>query len=156
MTQIIAAIVALALLTLQPSGALAVGEHSGFGGVWQGTLSGQPIRACFNQADGGSFGAYYYLAHLQTIALQQSDDEDRTFIEGLQKDDPKAPRWTFDKTEGVTLTGHWSAGARSLPIRLSRVPQTKLKADETPCGSMLFHGPRLQGVHTVSSAAVKD
>src|SRR5438552_2664053 len=100
MARIIAAIAAVAVLMLQPSRALAAAEPSGLGGVWQGTLSGQPIRVCFNQTDWGSFGAYYYQAHLQTISLQQSDDDDRTFVEGLEQRDAKAPRWTIDKTEG--------------------------------------------------------
>lgn len=127
-----------------------------FAGVWQGTIGAQPVRACFNEREWGTFGAYYYLSHLEAIALQQPDGQARAFIEGYDEHDSKSPRWTFDKLAPDSLAGYWAGGGRSLPIQLTRVPGVKLSEDETPCGSMAFQEPRLKGVRTVTRAAAKD
>jgi hypothetical protein len=141
-----------AAAAFQPPAFPASGQAN-VAGVWDGTLGNQPIRVCFNEKDWGTVGAYYYRSHLQAIPLQQPDEKNATFVEG---DSAKAPTWTFDKTEANAITGQWSQGARKLPLKLSRVPGLRLKDDESPCGSMLFQGPRIDGVRVISKPAIKD
>lgn len=150
MHRIFSGIVSAAVLLASPAHAR---PGAGLTGVWRGTLGSQPVQACINHREGDNFGAYYYQAHLQAIALQQSNEDSRTFIEGVDRDDAKAPRWTFENSSADALTGHWVQGTRSLPIKLSRVPGLRLKEDETPCGSMLFQAPRLQGMRTIAKPA---
>jgi hypothetical protein len=125
-------------------------------GVWQGTLGGAPVRVCFNQRDAETFGQYYYLSHLEAIPLQQPNGRGRTFVEGFDERDSKSPRWTVDKTAPGGIAGHWTKAAKSLPIQLTRVAAPPPKEDETPCGSMAFQQPRLEGVRTVTKPAIKD
>jgi hypothetical protein len=122
-------------------------------GVWDGTIGGLPVRACFNQRDWGTFGGYYYRLRLETIPLQLPDGETRTFVEGHSEKDNKAPRWTFETIGADRLSGSWKQAGRTLPIRLTRVSTAGLGEDETPCGSMTFHKPRFTGIKIVTKAA---
>ena len=153
MHRIFAGIVSAAVLFCVPA---AAQSSAGVAGVWQGTVGGQQIRACFNQRESSTFGAYYYLNHLVSIPLQQPDDKKLTFVEGGDERDSASPRWTFDKSAPDRLAGTWTQAARTLPIALTRVPLPKLSEDDTPCGSMVFQKPRLEGVRTVTKPAAKD
>ena len=145
----------LATLVALTSAAPAISATSPLPGVWQGTLGAQPIRACFNQRDWGPYGAYYYMSHLNTIALEQPDGGGQGFVEGSGEPNAKSARWAFDKVGANELSGRWTQGSRSLPIQLKRMP-LKLGEDDTPCGSMAFHQPRFEGVRTISKPASKD
>ena len=79
-------------------------------GVWQGTIGAQPIRACVNEHEWDTFGAYYYLAHLRTIPLRQPDGQNATFVEGVSEVESAGARWTMDKIEAGSLAGRWSQG----------------------------------------------
>jgi hypothetical protein len=138
------------------AGPAAAKPDTGLAGVWQGTLGAQPVRVCFNTRESGSFGQYFYLRHLVAIPLQQPDDGNRTFVEGYTENDSKAARWTIDAASGDRLAGNWTQVGKKLPIVLARVPGTRLKEDETPCGSMAFQQPRLEGVRTIAKPAIKD
>jgi hypothetical protein len=153
MQRIFAAIVSAAALVGVPA---AAQPNAGLAGVWQGTIGAQPVRACFNQREWGTFGAYYYMSHLVSIPLQQPDGKKLTFVEGGDERDTASPRWTFDKTAPDRLAGSWTQAARTLPIALTRVPLPKLKENDTPCGSMVFQEPRTRGVKTLTKPAVKD
>ena len=143
MHRIFAGIVSVAALFGAPA---AAQSSTGFAGVWQGTLGAQPVRVCFNQREWGTFGAYYYLSHLAAIPLQQPDDQKlRLSSKAYDERDSASPRWTFDKAAPDRLAGRWTQAARTLPIALTRVPLPALKEDDTPCGSMVFQEPRLEG-----------
>ena len=88
MHRIFAGIVSAAVLFCAPA---AAQSSAGVAGVWQGTVGGQQIRACFNQRESSTFGAYYYLNHLVSIPLQQPDDKKLTFVEGGDERDLGKP-----------------------------------------------------------------
>jgi hypothetical protein len=123
-------------------------------GVWDGTIGNLPVRVCFNEHDWGTTGGYYYRSRLQAIWLDGSDNKGRSFTEGVAEPEPSTPRWAIDRVEGGTLTGSWTQGVKTLPIALKRL-ELKEKAD-SPCSSMLFQRPRLEGMRTISKPAVKD
>jgi hypothetical protein len=125
-------------------------------GIWQGTVGNQPVRACFNAREWGTFGGYYYLSHLKAIPLQQPEGALQTFVEGNDERDATAPRWTIERAADDKLTGRWSRGTKRFAIDLTRVPGIKLGDFETPCGSMAFHEPRLRGVRMVPKPARTD
>jgi len=139
----------LALLAAPPA---AVGPPS-LAGVWDGTIGKLPVRVCFNEERFGVSGGYYYRSRLRAIPLQQPDEKSAGFVEGVAEPDSTTPRWTVGKVEAGALTGRWTQGAKSLPIALKRV---QMREKETPCASMLFHRPRLEGIRTVSKAALVD
>src|SRR4051812_11968833 len=109
MHRIFAGIVSAAVLLCAPA---AAQPSAGVAGIWQGTLGRQQIRACFNQRESSTFGAYYYLNHLVSIPLQQPDDNKPTFVEGGDERDSASSRWTFDKTAPDRLVGTWKQAAR--------------------------------------------
>jgi hypothetical protein len=146
--------IALSAFAVEP--AFAGTGRPSLAGVWDGTIGAQPVRVCFNEKDWGTVGAYYYRSHLQAISLQEPDDNSGGFVEEAVDAKGNLARWTFDKIDANAIAGRWTQGARKLPLRLSRVPGLRLKDDETPCGSMLFQGPRLDGVRVVSKPATKD
>lgn len=123
-------------------------------GVWEGTIGQLPVRACFDQHDWGTTGGYYYRSHLRAIALQQQDGKMPMFTEGEAEPDASTPRWTIGQVEGDTLHGSWSQGAKTLTIAMKRLRLAE-EAD-SPCDSMLFQGPRLEGIRTIRKPAVKD
>ncbi len=144
------ALIAAASLLSQPASAGSAPAAT-LHGIWQETLGGRSIRACFNQ-ERGSFGIYYYRSHFDQIALQQPDAATAVLIEGYRDDDKSAPRWTVGEVGKEKIAATWTHGKRSLPIVLGRVA-TALSEDETPCGSIAFHTPRLSGITTVRKAA---
>lgn len=146
-------VLALSLLAGVRAGAAEPAKPSLLQGVWQGTIGKHSIRACFSQGGSDSFGAYYYLAHKQTIALERSDRPGATFVEG-SGGDAKSPRWQLDRVSAAEIAGRWSQGSRTLPLHLTRI--NGLKSDETACSSLLFHNPRLEGVRVISKPALKD
>lgn len=152
---LIAGAVSLALTAPSASAAADTPRALAVQGVWQGTLATQPIQACFNNRETDSFGAYFYLSKLVTIPLIKDDKGELLFSEGWP-DDPKAPRWALTPIGADELTGTWKQGSRNLALRLTRVPLGKLGEDDSPCGSMTFEQPRLNGIHIVRTRAAKD
>ncbi len=152
---LIAGAVSLALTAPSASAAADTPRALAVQGVWQGTLGTQPIRACFNNRETDSFGAYFYLSKLVTIPLVKDDKGELLFSEGWP-DDPKAPRWALTPIGADELAGTWKQGSRNLALRLTRVPLGKLGEDDSPCGSMAFEQPRLNGIHIVRTRAAKD
>jgi hypothetical protein len=148
-----AALFAAAALALQGPAAAAPAASS-LAGVWDGTIGNSPVRVCFDQHEWGTNGGYYYRSHLRAIPLQNPDEKRRNFVEGEGQPDATTPKWTIDRLSRDSIAGHWVRGAKSLPITLKRL-QLKEQAD-SPCASMLFHRPRLEGVRTISKPAVKD
>lgn len=142
-----------ATLSLRPAVASAA-LAAPLTGVWQGTVGATPVRACFNDRQGEAFGAYFYLSKLVTIPLIKDDKGAARFSEGWP-DKVQPPRWALTQAGPDALGGIWSQGQRKLPVRLTRVPLT-LGEDETPCGSLAFEQPRLNGVRVVRSRAAKD
>jgi len=122
-------------------------------GVWQGTIGTLPVRACFTRREWATFGTYYYLSQLHTLGLSEEPDMQGVFFEGNGAPADQ-PRWNIERAEGGQLTGRWRAGARTLPIRLTRVAGTA--SEEAPCGTLAFHQPRLEGVRTVTARATID
>lgn len=146
-------IAALILGILFSSAAMAQPATTGGpDGIWEGTIGTLPIRACFVTREFGSFGAYYYLSHLQLVALQREEGAAGGFSEGAG--DPGAARWRNVQARGGNLTASWSSGRRTLPVRLHRVAGGD---DENgACASVAFHQPRLAGVRTVSARATAE
>lgn len=153
--QKVGAVLAIAAV-LRVATPAAAAEKSNLTGIWEGTVGNQPIRACFNKADWGTFGGYYYLSHLNAIPLQQPDGAPQIFIEGRDQNDAKSPRWLIENVADGKLTGRWSESTKRLLIQLTRMPGIKLGDFETPCGSMAFHEPRLRGVRMVPKPARRD
>lgn len=119
-------------------------------GVWEGTIGTLPIRACFDQHEWGNSGGYYR-SKRKFIGLS-ADADHAQYVEGAQSE-TTTPRWTINPAE-ASLEGVWTQGARSLPIRLTRVAAPQ--ADQTACASMTFLQPRLDGIRNVTSHFVKD
>jgi hypothetical protein len=150
MIGIVTALAAAAASAAQPAPAAAAPALQG---VWQGSIGTLPVRACFVQRDDAAFGAYYYLSQLRLIPLDRAGDGSGPFREGSGAD-AKSPRWTLDSPDSKALAGRWTGGGRTLPIRLARI--AGLAADESPCASLLFNGPRLTGIRIVSQPASRD
>ena len=124
-------------------------------GVWQGTIGALPVRVCFNPRKPDPFGAYYYLSKMVPIPLLNDGHGSSLFSEGWPEN-AKLPRWSLTRILPDRIEGTWRHQARRLPIRLTRIPTGQLVDLETPCGSMAFQQPRLEGVRTVRSRATKD
>jgi len=122
-------------------------------GIWEGTVGTLPVRACFVQQDWGSFGSYFYLSRLRLIALSAEEGRANVYFEGNGAPADQ-PRWSIESVSEGRLTGRWTSGARTLPVRLSRV--SAAVGEEGPCGSLAFHRPRLEGVRTVTARATTD
>jgi hypothetical protein len=135
-----------ALLALAAAGA----APAGLPGVWEGTIGGLPVRACFADRQSGAFGSYYYLSRKRAIALSPEEGRDGIFYEGNGAPADQ-PRWRIESAGGDRLTGRWTGGARTLPVRLTRV--TGDFGEEGPCGSLAFHQPRLDGIRVVPARA---
>ena len=121
-------------------------------GVWQGSVGNLPVRVCFMDRDWGPFGAYYYLSRQRLIPLEAEEDSVTLFREGGA--DPNAPRWRIERVAADRLAARWTGRGRSLPVRLTRV--TRMEGDESPCGSIAFHQPRLASVRTREVRATTD
>lgn len=122
-------------------------------GVWEGTIGALPVRACFASRDWGSFGAYYYMSRRRLIELEGDERSSALFREGAGSD-PSRPRWRIESAGSGRLTAQWTGRGRTLPIRLSRVANPE--GEEGPCGSLAFHGPRLEGIRTETARASTD
>lgn len=146
----------IAVTAVLAAAALAPPAHAAEGpvwqDVWQGAIGRLPIRACFDDKDYGSEGAYYYLRHLRAIPLEQLEKRGMTWVE-QGSGDTKQPRWTF-RSVGPVLSGTWSDGRNRLPFRLTRVPG--LKSGQSACGSLLFNQPRLKRAPIATSKARID
>ena len=114
-------------------------------GVWQGTLGGAEVRACFGTQGQTDHGAYYYLRHLKLIRLDPAfDNAGQAWSEGDADQTGDTPRWVLTRTSGGVLGGTWSdKSGRRLPVRLTRIPLLKGDDTEEPCRGMTFMGPRL-------------
>lgn len=123
-------------------------------GVWQGTIGTLPVRACLARQGGRySIGSYYYLRRLRPIPLRQVE-QSRVWTEGHGSDASSLPKWRFESVTPTLLTGSWSAGTRRLQFRLTRV--FGLRAEEEPCGSLLFNRPRLRALQVTERRATTD
>lgn len=145
-------LIALAATSMQPA---AAGPPAG---VWEGTVGTLSVRACFLGPDEGAFGAYYYRARLQLIALAPVEGARGAFREATGRGDgagpeADAPRWQIERAAGGTLTARWTSGRRTLPVRLRRIAGA---VDEGPCASLFFHAPRLAGLRTVRARGSTD
>jgi hypothetical protein len=121
-------------------------------GVWQGTLGDNQIRVCVGVAGDADGGAYYYMRHLKFIPLEA--DKGGGWTEGYD-DDKKAPHWTLAAAGRDALTGTWSGGGKSFPIRLSRVAVGK-NVEDVPCGALAFTAPRITPTTLTRKAGVRD
>ena len=119
-------------------------------GVWEGTVGTLPVRACFAQQHGDSFGSYYYLSRRRLIALEAEEGASGAFREDNARDS-NAPRWVIEGADAGLLTARWTHRGRTLPVRLSRLATANSEQDQ--CGGMAYHGPRFEGVRTVSARA---
>ncbi len=120
-------------------------------GVWQGKVGTLSVRACVaRDGMGRGVGAYYYVARLRPIHLEQAGGS-RTWTEasGNASARTPAPRWTFDTVQPNRLSGTWIDGARRMPFALARVATT----DDDPCESMAFHAARIRPVRVTSAPA---
>ena len=122
-------------------------------GVWEGTVGTLPVRACFAHREFGDFGAYYYLSQRRLIGLEAEEGPVPAFRESGDSG-RGGPRWRIARVEGDGLAAQWTSGRRTLAVRLRRV--ARMAADESPCSSMDFHRPRLEGVRTVTTRASLD
>lgn len=82
-------------------------------GVWEGTLGGAAVKACFNEQGNGAH--YYYVKYLEPMSLAPQDGHWRE-QQGL---------WALDAVaaDRQHLDGIWTSpdGAKTLPITLSLV-----------------------------------
>ncbi len=145
----------LALLAGLAGPAMAGGQESAetpapWQGIWEGSLGDQAVRVCL-VSGAYSFGAYYYDRYRRVINLERPETGD-VWIEQDNRD-PARPRWTV-AMNGAELTGRWSQGARTLPVRLTRLAGPELGEDN--CGSLLFNQPRFTPGRIVSQRATLD
>lgn len=105
-------------------------------GVWEGTVGGQPVMACFND---DLFGAYYYRRHLQAIHLEAMDKEPGHWFETPADDGNKTGTWTLSTIEADRIEGQWADpdGQHRSPIALARRPVAD--KDTPACGSSVFN-----------------
>ena len=121
-------------------------------GIWEGTIGNLPVRACFVQRDWGPFGAYYYMSRRRLIPLEPVEGSPNLFSETSAE--PGTPRLQVGSVNGDRLDGRWTGGRRALVVRLTRVAADV--GEEGPCGSMVFHAPRLDRVRTVTRRIATD
>ena len=127
-------------------------------GVWQGTVGDAKVEACFGVAGDPDGGSYYYLRHLKPIALEAQKGARPTWTEGFD-DNKTAPSWTLAASDANALTGSWSGGGKTLPIKLSRVALTKVDDDDDdsePCGNLSYTAPRIAPPTVTRTAATLD
>lgn len=119
-------------------------------GTWDGTIGTLPVRACFMQRESGAEGAYYYRSHMRAIALVDWNEPANVLHEGGGSGEG-APRWRIQSANATSASGLWSGNGRTLPIRLTRI--ARAQGDESPCGTLAFHQPRLEGIRTARARA---
>lgn len=137
--------------------AFGVSESEARLGVWRGTLGTQAIMLCL-QRGAINDSSYYYARHRVTIPLH-SDDTIRNdrWHEGASDTDASGS-WELDVAQGERMSGTWSSpdGARTLPIRLTRVPTsddpgTACRFEGT--ASMAYNGPRVDAEKLTTTIA---
>jgi hypothetical protein len=142
-----------ALVTLTVAAA-APDSSAELPGIWEGHVGTLPVRACFTRRDWGTFGAYYYLSRRQPISLEAEErGESEIFREGPGTGSDR-PRWVIEHADADRLTARWTSGTRNLAVRLRRI--ARMEGEDSPCGRMAFHQPRLEGLRTVTSRASHD
>jgi len=134
--------------------AAAPAESADLPGIWEGTIGNLPVRACFVRREWRPFGAYYYMSQRRLIPLDAEEGEaSGAFREG-GGDGADRPRWLIQQAGPTQLTARWTGNGRTLPVRLNRV--ARMEGEESPCGSIVFHRPRLTEVRTVAENASLD
>jgi hypothetical protein len=128
------------LTALLALAAASSSEPVDLSGIWEGHVGNLPIRACFDPTQ--PFGAYYYLSRRQLIPLESEAGNRTVFREQVPDSGPQST-WTVDQAAGMALSGRWSRGTRTLPVRLNRVA---VRGDLSPCAHIEFHRPRLDGI----------
>lgn len=120
-------------------------------GVWQGRIGTLPVRACVTRDGvGQGEGAYYYLARLRPIRLEQAGRSRHwTEATGGAPGRTAPPRWVFATVQPNRLAGSWTRGQQRLPFALTRVAAGK----DDPCSSMVFHAPRIRPMRVASAPA---
>ncbi len=140
---------ALAALLLVPAMSAQAAEAPIIDGVWKGTIGTLPVRVCLMDA-GVSYphGSYYYLSQLQPIALEKPEGskawEERT--------EAKA-RWAITLVGANSVTGSWTAGDRTLPVKLTRVPMGDDGELDRACMADAFMALRIVPARLVQSPA---
>jgi hypothetical protein len=140
-------------IALAAAAAAAQAAPAELAGVWEGTVGDLTVRACFATPDWGRFGAYYYLSRLQLIALEAEEGRNLAFRESGDEQ-ASQPRWQIQRVVGAELTGQWSAGRRTLPLRLRRIGRAE--GEDSACGTVTFHQPRLARVRVNTVRGSKD
>lgn len=115
-----------------------------FEGVWRGTIGDVPIHACVAQSDYDTKGAYYYDRVRRLLRLVPGKSEGQWFEQETY--DKNGASWQVS-TNDSAVSGTWNDGKKQLPISLARVAGPK---EDSPCGSMAFHLPRLAPVRLSS------
>jgi hypothetical protein len=101
-------------------------------GVWEGTLGGKPVVACFNA--GLASGSYFYKQYKRPIQLT------RAGADAFWHEDKDTGLWSLDAPHGTTLTGTWrSPGGQgaALPIALTRVDSSQ---SDSACAADSYAG----------------
>jgi hypothetical protein len=134
-------------------------EHHAWTGVWQGTIGAAPVRACFGTKGDPDQGSYYSLHHLSLIALDpgaKASPASEGWTERGEGEHAKPARWTLASGPGGTLSGTWSDGGHTQPIRLTRAADLKDDEADAPCGGMTFQRPRIVSPTIVQKPATLD
>jgi len=104
-------------------------------GVWQGQLGSSAITVCFNPADSGANGSYYYNRYLTPIQLSSFS------VPGEWKEEEKngvtTGIWNIDTSSETAITGTWRSpkDGTVLPVALQRVEPSEASKN---CGSDAF------------------
>lgn len=108
-------------------------------GVWQGTIGTLPVRVCLMDA-GASWphGSYYYLSQLKPIPLTRPEGSK----EWTEDSEGKA-RWAIASVTAKAITGTWTDGTKSLPIKLTRVAMGDDGELDGACNAAAFLAPRI-------------
>jgi hypothetical protein len=122
------------------------------GGRMAGDGRHRAMHVCLDATPYQQKGAYYYDRMKKLLRLVPDEKGDGWFER--EADDKDGARWRITANKS-SLTGTWSGGGKSLPVRLKRIGGAS-KEYEGPCGSMAFHRPRLASARLSSKAAVKD
>jgi hypothetical protein len=141
--------VLLTLVALLLGSAAQAGEvPAGWAGVWRGTIGDLPVSLCIGEDGVGRLrAAYYYHSQMTTIRLDKADDG--SLIEHGAGGEAVTGTWRLDPGGAKRLTGTWSQGASSLPIRLAQIA-VEAGEDVQPCGSRAFIAPRIRPVKLIA------
>ncbi len=121
-------------------------------GTWRGSIGDLPVHACLNNTPYIENGAYYY-DRIKTLIRLERDAARGEWIEGTS--DKPGARWRIALAAGGSITGTWTGGGKTLPVRLARIGGASQDFDG-PCASMAFHRPRLSPVRLVSAPGITD